>query len=74
MSVHWLWHQYIISGVWSKATAGIEAGVEITLGPVWKVETAPKPIFGASWASCLVRHSLYLDSCLMHVVSSQMDA
>jgi hypothetical protein len=28
--------------------AGIEAGIEITLGPVWKVETAPKPIFGAS--------------------------
>jgi hypothetical protein len=27
---------------------GIEAGVEITLGLVWKVETAPKPIFGAS--------------------------
>jgi hypothetical protein len=24
---------------------GIEAGVEITLDPVWKVEMAPKPIF-----------------------------
>ena len=43
------WHQYIISGVLVKDNmllpARIEAGVEIPLSLVWKVETDPKPIF-----------------------------
>ena len=43
--------------------AGIEAGVEITLDPVWKVETAPKPFFGEAkgyargwWRALIVDH------------------
>ena len=38
--------------------------IEITLGPVWKMETAH---FGASWSSCLFTVQLFL--CLSYFIA-----
>jgi hypothetical protein len=49
---------------------GIEAGVEITLGPVWNVETTPKPILEPCRPRDYLQYHLTVcltHSCLTHV-------